>query len=397
MAPDRAARERAGLDGVVVTLLTNARVVTPQGTLSPGWLRVTDAKIAEVGPGTPPGGSGAAQDLAGAWVIPGFIDLHVHGGEGASMAGEPNEILRAAAFHRRHGTTRLLASVGAAPFDEMLGAATAVANLLGDGERTVVGCHLEGPFLNHGRRGAQDPHSLLAPDEGMMRQLLDAGRGTVRVVTLAPELNGAPALVGQVLNAGAVAAIGHTDATYRQASESIRAGVRLATHLFNGMREVHHREPGPVIAALENSGVVCELINDGYHVDDAIIRLVFSVVGPRRVALVTDASPATGMGDGDYKFGAMTVRVVAGRAMLIDGSSLAGSTLTMDRAVRRAVKEVGLPIEDVVIASSATPAKVLGIDNWTGSIESGKEADLVVLDDDLSVMSVMASGIWVGP
>jgi N-acetylglucosamine-6-phosphate deacetylase len=379
-----------------MTVLTNARLVTPAGVVSPGWVQVDGSRIQSVGRGHPAPGTGPVEDLAGAWLVPGFVDIHVHGGGGASMSGgDAAQVVRAARFHRQHGTTRLLVSLVSAGLDTMLAGTAAVAALVEGGAAGIAGCHLEGPFLSRLRRGAQDPDSLLPADPEVLDRLLSAGRGTVRMVTVAPELPGALQLIANLVARGVVAGVGHTDAGYPEAVAGFQAGAGVATHLFNGMRPLHHRHPGAVAAALEHPGVVCELINDGVHVAPPIVRLVAAAAGSGRVALVTDAIAAAGMGDGDYELGRMPVRVKGGVATLVGGGNLAGSTLTMDRAFRRAVLEVGLPIEDAVRMASTTPARVLGMDTRVGAIAPGREADLVVLDDSLEVTAVMAAGDWV--
>jgi N-acetylglucosamine-6-phosphate deacetylase len=228
----------------------------------------------------------------------------------------------------------------------------------------------------------------------VLSQLLTAGRGAVRCVTLAPELPGAMDLVSTLVAEHVVAAIGHSDATYAQTRAAIEAGASLVTHVFNGMRPLHHREPGPVGAALE-AGIACELINDGVHVHPAVARLIAEV--PDRLVLVTDAIDAAGVGDGWFSLGGLPVQVQDGSARLAATSSLAGSTLTMADSVRRAVLESGLPIDAVSSAASANPARVLGIADQVGSIVAGRAADFVVLDDDLRVSAVMASGEWCSP
>jgi N-acetylglucosamine-6-phosphate deacetylase len=223
-------------------------------------------------------------------------------------------------------------------------------------------------------------------------RLAAAGRGTVRSVTLAPELPGALDLLRDVLDAGAVAAVGHTDATCDEAAAAVDAGATLTTHLFNGMRPVHHREPGAALAALE-SAAACEVINDGVHLHPAVVRLAARTAA--RLVLVTDAMDAAGVGDGDYVLGGQAVRVSGGQARLRGSGSLAGSTLTMDAALRRAVLDVGLSVEAAAAAASTNPATVLGIENRCGAVAAGLDADLVVLDDDFRVLRVMAQGAWV--
>ncbi|MCK9900714.1 N-acetylglucosamine-6-phosphate deacetylase [Parafrankia colletiae] len=381
-------------------LLTGAKVVTPGGVLDPGRVLVRDGLIAQVGRGDldlDPGRAEPAErvDLTGAWLLPGFVDLHMHGGGGHDVAASAADMAGAVAFHQAHGTTRTLVSLVTAPvarLAEQLGwvAALTAAGPGPDGH--VVGAHLEGPFLAAERRGAQPAEHLRRPDRAVFADLEAAAAGALRVITVAPELPGAAAVVAAALEAGAVAAAGHTDATYAQASAAFAAGITLTTHVFNGMRPLHHREPGTAGAALD-AGVACELINDGVHVHPALLRLV--AAEPERLVLVTDAVDAAGAGDGEYVLGGHPVRVRDGQARLVAGGALAGSTLTMDQAVRRAVA-AGLPIEVVAAAAATNPARVLGLDARCGAIAPGLDADLVVLDAELAVTAVMAGGRWVG-
>lgn len=378
-----------------MTLLFNGRVVTRRRVLDRGWVSVDGSRIAGVGVADPPRVEGEVHDLAGRYVLPGFIDLHMHGGGGAQVTtDDPAEILAAIAFHRRHGTTRTLASLVTDQLDRMAAAARTVADIVHSGDSTrgsVLGLHLEGPFLNPSKRGSHHQEYLLAPDLVALRHLLAAGDGTVRVVTLAPELPGGMELLGEVVGTGSIAAVGHTEATHDQARDAFAAGARLTTHLFNAMRQFHHRDPGPVGAALADETVTCELINDGFHVHPDVVRIAMSTAGPDRIALVTDATPAAGMTDGEFFLGPVPVFASEGQVRLGDGT-IAGSTLTMDAAVRHAVRTSGIPITDAAAAAATTPARLLGVADRTGSIHPGKEADLVVLSDQLHVQAVIASG-----
>jgi N-acetylglucosamine-6-phosphate deacetylase len=372
-----------------VTALKNARVVTPQGVIDRGWVGIRDGRISAVGDRDAPAG---AEDLGGAWLLPGYIDLHVHGGGGHDAAASPQDLAAAVAFHRRHGTTRTLVSLVTAPVDALVRQLDWIADLVAAGpspDGHVVGAHLEGPFLSRSYCGAQNPAHLLEPEPRVVSRLLDAARGTLRSLTVAPELPGALELIRDVRAAGAVAALGHTGATYEEAMAAIDAGAGLATHLFNGMRPLRHREPGVIGAALL-SGLAYELINDGIHVHPAITSLLAR--DATRLVLVTDAIDASGVGEGDFVLGGQAVRVRDGAARLVSTGSLAGSTLTMDAAVRRAVRDCGVPIEVASAAASGNPARVLGIADRCGAIAVGLDADLVVLGDDLRIASVIAGG-----
>jgi N-acetylglucosamine-6-phosphate deacetylase len=382
------------------TLLANGRLVTPAGVVEPGWLLVDGDRIAALGAGPPavgpPGAGRTVEDLGGRLVVPGFIDMHVHGGGGAAAGADPDEVVRLAAFHRGHGTTRTVVSLVTGPVDGLRAAVATIAGLVEAGptaDANIVGSHLEGPFISPRRRGAHDPRYLLQPDPATLGRLLDAGGGTVRMVTVAPELPGALDLVRQVVAAGAIAAVGHTDATYDQAAAAVDAGATVATHLFNAMSGVHHREPGAALAALDRPEVVCELINDGVHLHDGMVRLGFAAAGAGRVALVTDAITAAGMPDGPYRLGTLDVEVTGGVARLAGGTVIAGSTLTMAGSFRRTAA-CGIPLAVVAEAAAATPARALGLAGRAGALAAGMDADLVVLDGDLTVAAVMALGRW---
>jgi N-acetylglucosamine-6-phosphate deacetylase len=364
-------------------------MVTPDGVVA-GWLEVSDGRIAALGPGDPP--RSADRDLGGQWLVPGFVDIHVHGGARASyMSGDPDEVASAADLHRRHGTTTTMASLVTGSEDVLVATVTSLADLVDNG--LLAGIHLEGPFLAAARCGAHDPALLRDPEPALVERLLAAGRGAVRMVTLAAERPHAADAVTRITAAGALAAVGHTDATYDETRAAIDAGATVATHLFNAMRPLHHREPGPVPALLEDGRVAIELICDGVHLHPAVVRTAVAAAGADRVVLVTDAMAATGVGDGDYLLGALAVRVENGVARLVEGGAIAGSTLTMDRAFRFVV-DAGVPVEDAVLMSSTNPARLLGMTEQVGSVAVGLDADLVVLDGHLARTAVMSKGSW---
>lgn len=371
-----------------MSLLAGARLVTPAGIVD-GWLETSGQTIAAIGAGEP--ARPADRDLAGQWVVPGFVDMHVHGGGGVEFrSGDQVQAGQAVDLHRRHGTTTTVASLVTGDLAGLVTSLASLSELVDEG--MLAGIHLEGPFLAGSRRGAHDPALLREPAPQVVEQLVSAGRGTVRMVTLAVELPHALDAVRRLAGDGIVVAVGHTDATYEQTRTAIEVGVTVGTHLFNAMGPLHHREPGPVPALLEDGRVTVELICDGVHVHPAVARMAVRSAGPGRVALITDAMAAAGAGDGDYRLGGQSVRVYGGVARLADGT-IAGSTLTMDRAFRFAV-EGGASIEDAARMSSSTPARALRLDDRVGSITVGRDADLVVLDQNLWVRAVMTKGGW---
>ena len=384
-------------------------LVTPDGVLTPGWLRVDGGRIAATGAGDPP----VPADRRGHWALPGFIDMHVHGGGGASFTeGGPGDARRAAGFHRAHGTTRIIASLVTAPVPQLERRLDMLAALADEG--VIDGIHLEGPFLSAARCGAQDPRYLIEPDPDTFARLHAAARGWLKMITIAPELPGAFAVIRAATAAGVIAAAGHTDASAAVTAAAVTAGVSHATHLCNGMRPLGHRDPGPV-GALLDARVSCEIIPDGVHLDDIMVRLIARAVGQGNLVLITDAMAAAGMPDGRYRLGELDVRVAGGVARLVTApdtpapaspgsgagpgvavtgpiGSIAGSTATMDQVVRRAVSAVGLPVADAAAAAATTPARRLGLAAETGALRPGLTADLVLLDDSYQLATVVAAG-----
>ncbi|MBA2947220.1 N-acetylglucosamine-6-phosphate deacetylase [Streptomyces himalayensis] len=388
-------------------VLAGARVVLPTGIVEGGRVIVEGTRIAAAGPGDgpspdgpenapSPGGHEKAQvlDLTGHWLVPGFVDIHNHGGGGASFTnGTVEEILQGVRTHRQHGTTTLVASTVTGESDFLTQRAGLLSELAEQGD--IAGIHFEGPFISPCRKGAHSEELLRHPEPAEVRKLIDAARGQARMVTLAPELPGGIDSVRLLAEHGVIAAVGHTDATYEQTVEAIDAGATVATHLFNAMPALGHRAPGPVAALLEDERITVELINDGTHLHPAALELAFHRAGASRVAFITDAMDAAGFGDGTYLLGPLEVEVQGGVARLVEGGSIAGSTLTLDRAFKRAVTVDRLPVEDIVHAISANPAKLIGTYDRVGSLEPGKDADLVVLDADFELKGVMRKGSWV--
>lgn len=360
------------------------RVVTPGGVIDDAIVETQDERIADLRPA----GRTRSVQASAAWILPGFVDLHVHGGGGHTFTtGDAEQARAVAGFHARYGTTTMLASLVTAP-EEVLRRATEAYRPLVDQE-VIAGVHLEGPYLSAARCGAQNPAHLRDPDLDELGRLLDLGG--VRMVTIAPELPGALDAIRLLRGRGALAAIGHTDATYEQTLAAIEAGASVATHLCNAMRPVHHRDPGPIVALLDSPGVVCEQVVDGVHLHDGMFVHVARVAGPDRVALVTDAMAAAGMPDGEYELGGQSVTVAAAVARLSADGAIAGSTLTMDAALRRAIHS-GCDITTAAAMAATTPARVLGLGGDRGAIAAGLRADLVLLDEELTVVAVLRAG-----
>jgi N-acetylglucosamine-6-phosphate deacetylase len=381
-----------------MTLISAGAMVIDGRVCRPGWLQVSGRKIVECG-----AGAAARPDVEfpDSVVVPGFIDMHVHGGGGASYTARDaaEGAAGAAGFHLRHGTTTTLASLVTAAPAELLGGVQALAEATRHG--VVAGIHLEGPWLSPARCGAHDVTRMRHPELTEIDAVLAAGGNAIRairMVTLAPELPGCDAAIRRFIDAGVVVAVGHTNATYEQVRQAIELGATVGTHLFNAMPPLHHRDPGPALALLQDARVTVELIADGVHLHPAVVRAVIDAVGPGRVALVTDAIAAAGRDDGTYRLGTVPIDVQDGVARVRGTSTIAGSTATMDRLFR-GVAGPG-PDSDAALISavqmtSATPARTLGLSR-VGALRAGYDADLVVLDRDLLVSAVMVRGGWRG-
>jgi len=350
---------------------------------------VADGRIADCGTGSPP--TPADTDLGDCVVVPGFVDMHCHGGDGVSYADDPE---RAAALHAAHGTTGGLASLVTAAPETLLRQVHTLADATRRG--VVDGIHLEGPWLSRAHCGAHDPGWLRDPEPDELDALLAAGDGAIRMITLAPERAGAIAAIRRLVDTGVVVAVGHTDARYEQTRAAIDAGATVGTHLFNAMRPLHHREPGPVPALLADPRVTVELIADGVHLHPGVVAHVVAAAGPDRVALVTDAMAAAGVGDGAYTLGGLDVDVTGGIARLRGAATIAGGTATTDRLFAAAVELLGA--DDAALAAAvrmtaSTPARAIGLDG-VGVLAAGAAANLVVLDAALQVVRVMRHGTW---
>lgn len=335
------------------------------------------------------------------------MDLHCHGGGGASFpdATGLEDMLTAVAEHRRHGTTSLVASLVTADADTLRSRVSDLARLAADGE--IAAIHLEGPFLSVERRGAQNPEHITAGDAELVRELAELAGGALATMTVAPETEHADAVLAALAEAGAVPSLGHTDGSSAQMTRAVglslealrsargRSARPTATHLFNGMRPIHHRDPGPALAALDAAArgeLVVEVIADGVHLDARTVAHVFSLAAEDAVVLVTDAMAAAGMPDGQYRLGSLDVTVRSGVATLTGGTAIAGGTAHLLDVVRFAVEEAGVDLVRAVRAASSTPAQVLGMQDRIGSLAAGRRADAVLVDAQLAPVSVLRAG-----
>ncbi|HEX6150905.1 N-acetylglucosamine-6-phosphate deacetylase [Nocardioides sp.] len=378
-----------------MTTVLSGTVVTPAEVIADGVVEVRGDRLGYVGPR--PGWKGQPPDAVGL-LVPGFVDIHCHGGGGHAVTStDPAAIAAVAAHHLERGTTSMLASLVSAPPDTITAQVAAIADVVEAGGTPIVGSHLEGPWLSPARCGAHDPAALAEPDADAARTWLTAGRGTVRMVTIAPELPGTAAVSALLEAEGVIAAHGHSDADAATFAAALRARrTPLVTHLFNGMAPLHHRAPGAPGAALRElarGAATVELIADGVHLADETVGMVFDVAPRGHVLLVSDAMAAAGLPDGDFELGSLAVRVTDGVARIANGS-IAGGTSHLADLVHRCVTVTGLDPVPVIAAASTTPASLLGLTD-RGALATGLRADLVTLDDHWHVTRVMRGGAWV--
>jgi len=378
------------------------RALTPQHEIADAVVLIDGEKIGAVGRRDEVAVPVSARryDKRDFSIVPGFIDVHIHGAAGYDVMDSSAGALAAiTAGVAARGTTSFLATTVTASEESTSRAVEGVAGWMerAASERTggapsaeILGVHFEGPFISRARRGVHPEEWIVAPSISLLRRLLAAAKGAARILTLAPELPGAAELIAEALQAGLVVSLGHTDASYAEATAAISCGARHAAHVFNAMRPFAHRETGVVGAVLTSASVTAELIADGVHVDDAAIRVLFGAKGPQGVILVSDGVAATGMPDGKYRLGTFEVSVAGGVARNSDGK-LAGSTLTLDRALRH-MAALGIPLREVLPMLTSNPARLLGLERRKGWLVAGADADLVLLDDQLQVTGVMTRG-----
>ncbi len=369
-------------------LIRNGTIVLPShNELKNADLLVDNGVIAHLGK-IPEGIKGRTINARGFYISPGFIDLQVNGGAGYNFEdATPKEINQVIDFYVSHGTTGLLPTTVTAPIARIRATIDRVKHA---DHPAVFGMHIEGPFISEKRKGAQNPEYIVEPSIDSFNELVEGHEGFIKIVTLAPERPDAERLITRIEEIGAVPSLGHSDATYEEANAAIERGIGLFTHMFNAMREFHHRAPGAVGAALV-SDVMTELIADGIHVHPGAMKLLYKAKGPDRICLITDAISAAGLEDGEYKLGGLQVFVKDATARLADGT-IAGSTLTMDRAVKNFMAASGCSLPEAVNAASLNQARLLGIADRKGNIAVRKDADLVIFDADFNIHYTIIGG-----
>ena len=378
------------------SVIENGMIITPSKTIEKGVVVFEDGKITAVGHKNRVKVPKNAKviDASGKIVAPGFVDIHVHGGKGRDVMDASYEAVKEIAkFLASHGTTSFVFTTISAPHFDLLRAVKAVKTAMEKGTHgaDVLGAHLEGPYINSEKRGAHNANYVRRPSLNEFEEIWAASKHAVKIVTLAPELEGSKVLIQRLRELGIVASIGHSNATYIQVVGAIRHGVRHATHMFNRMSGFDHREPGVVGAVLVNDELTAELICDNIHVHPAAMSLLIKVKESERVVLVTDAIRAAGMTDGEYALGKQRIIVKDGVSRLESGD-FAGSTLTMNRAVRNMMKLVGTPLQTAVKMATINPAVVINVDENKGSLEPGKDADVVIIDDEINVYMAIVKG-----
>jgi N-acetylglucosamine-6-phosphate deacetylase len=349
--------------------------------------------IAAIGPTVETAGGGEALDAGGRIVAPGFIDVHIQGAGGADALDATDKALPTISrTSARFGTTGFLATTVYMPDQENRHLAVAAQSVGRDlGGAALLGIHIEGPFICEQKRGMIQPDCVCPPSAQRLAEIQDVCDGRLRMMTIAPELPGNMELIKSLVKSNIVASFGHSGATYEQTLDGFEAGVSHVTHLFNAMPSLHHRSPGPLAAIFESQRVTAQLIADGVHIHPAVVRLAFERLGANRVVPITDGMQAIGLPDGEYVYNGLEYESKEGTARYKDGT-LIGTALGLSRLLERLITFTGCPQEVAIRAASENPAKVLGLERRKGSIEMGKDADLVLLDEDCSVYATIVAG-----
>jgi N-acetylglucosamine-6-phosphate deacetylase len=388
---------------IMRTVFIARQLFTPAEEIQDAFLVVENGRIAQIGSwsGKEAPSDSKVVDFGDSILTPGFFDIHMHGGAGVDvMRASPNELPELGKFLVRHGVTEYFATTVAAPLEATYKALDRLADAIETAQRSEgenghvaarpVGIHLEGPFLSHKRRGVHPPEYLVEPTLKIFDDLWQAARGHVRMMTIAPEIPGAMEVIPEAARRGVCVSIGHSDAEMPIAKNAVAAGARHATHTFNAMRPLDHRDPGIIGEVLSDDGITADLIADGIHVSPAVVKIFLQAKGKERAVLITDAISATGMPDGKYQLGPIEVDVKDGKCTA--NASLAGSVLTMDRAIRNVTQFSNWTLRDAVRAASLNPATAVGMSGTCGSLKAGARADFVVLSSKGEVLKTVVAG-----
>lgn len=374
-------------------IISNGNIITPFYSFK-GSIIVKEGKIIALDKKNNVPNGFEVIDAENKFVVPGFIDIHVHGGGGADiMDGTKTAIKKVAETHCRCGTTSFLPTTMTMNNDKITSSLKNINKvyLEGTGSAEILGIHLEGPYINPEKKGAQKEIDISKPSISEFQKFNEASGNLIKMITIAPETTGAIGFIDQLSGYKIIVSIGHSDATYEQVMKSINAGLSHVTHIFNAMRGLHHREPGVVGAALSSSELSIELIADGIHVHPKVMEILIKLKGAEKIILITDAMRAAGKPDGKYDLGGQEVIVKNGQAKLKNGT-IAGSVLTMDKAIRNLVETVGISLIEAIQMATISPAECLGIEGKKGSLKPGKDADIVILNRELEVELTMVKG-----
>jgi N-acetylglucosamine-6-phosphate deacetylase len=374
-------------------LITNAKIITPERSIERGWLLARDGKIATIGVQNPPElNDTPVFDANGLTLLPGFIDIHVHGAVGAdTMDADPESLQKMAAFFAKQGVTGFTPTTLTDSHERTLAALQTIKSMMNTPHEgaAILGCHLEGPYLNLEKSGAQNTQYIRRADRAEATAYLDIG--VIRLLALAPEFEENHWLIEECVRRGITVSVAHTSATYQQMQNAIAMGINHATHTYNAMTGLHHREPGVLGAVMESNDVRCELIADNIHVHPAAMNVLWRAKGKDKLVLITDSMQAAGMPDGTYKIGDYDATVANGSATLANGT-LAGSIITMQKAVRNFMLATGESLENIWQVMSLNPARAIHLAQRKGSLEVGKDADMVLVNHDIDVCLTVVGG-----
>ena len=376
--------------------LRGARLVDATMDLPIGNISIAGSQLSAVEAGELQSEQGKIIDASDTIVMPGFIDVHTHGGGGYNLhTADAAEILAYSRWVTATGVTSYLIGVvgapGALPEAQLHAAVAAMKQAHSGAGAMPVGIHLEGPYINIQRRGAHVPAWLRMPDVAETERVLTLTQGFLRIITLAPELPGASAMIRRLIEAGVTVSMGHTDATYEQAQEAIQLGVTHMTHCFNAMRPIHHRTPGPLAAVAQSPEVRGELIADGVHVHPAVMRILVDMLGPERTIVITDALAGAGLSDTTFEFAGQPAQVICGAARLADGT-LTGSVLTMNQALHNMLEMTSVSLPEAVGMLTLNPAAAAHVSDRKGRLHSGYDADLLIFDNTLALQATICCG-----